>query len=466
MPKPLPGRYNLREFQIINNNKALNVLGSAIQEINFYESIFSPTVTGYVVITDVENFISSPNGEGFYILGNEIIAFEFELAKYYIQDENGKFSEGLPNIIRFIGRITEVRERNLINDRSQNYEIHFSSEELILDRNIPFSQSYSGMKISDILNNVLDKLSPLSGRYIEPTKYLYDIIIPYWSPLRAINWLTSRAIPERSDHNPPMLFFQSFYTYDVISTAEEVSDNKNLIDFQGEVSSKFYFCSLDWLTSFPPRKTLYNRPANTDDPGQSQDKIRKYMSFGNVLNYNIVQSCDTIQSTNSGLFTSKLVTHDIVLKQWRTPTFNYDASFSSFKHTEKRSPGKLFHGVTDILKKNFSDPTYSNSYLMMASTGTPESPNHLSEISSVRSSRFQSLNYFKIHAKIWGDGVLEVGDVIKFEIPSPEKDAEKGYYEKFYSGNYLITAMHHRFNGMEYTVDLELSKESLSEEAS
>ena len=62
--------------------------------------------------------------------------------------------------------------------------------------------------------------------------------------------------------------------------------------------------------------------------------------------------------------------------------------------------------------------------------------------------------------------MLEVGDVVEFKIPSPEKNAELGYYERFYSGNYLITATHHRFNGMEYTTDFELSKESLSEEAS
>ena len=466
MPKPLPGRYNLRTLQIINNNKTLDVLGSFIQEINFYESIYSPTVTGSLVLTDVENFISSPNGEGFYILGNEIIIFEFELAKYYIQDEDGKWSEGLPNLVRFVGRITEVKNRGLINDRSQNYELLFTSEELILDRNLPFSQSYSGMKISDMVNKVLDKLAPLSGRFIQPTKYLYDIIIPYWSPIRAINWLTSRAIPERSDHHPPMLFFQSFYTYDVISNAEEISDNKNLVDFTGEVSSKFYFCSLDWLTSFPPRKTLFNRPSNIDDPGTSQDAIEKYMSFNNVINYNIDTSFDTIQNTNVGMYTSRLISHDIKTKKWGYSDFTYDSSFPVYKHVEKRTPGKLFHGVTDILGNNFSDPKYVNSFLMMAGTGTPESPNHLTEISSGRASRLQSLNYFKIHAKVFGDGLLEVGDVIKFQIPSPEKDAERGYYEKFYSGNYLISAIHHRFNGIEYTLDLELCKESLSEEAS
>lgn len=467
MAKPLPGRFNYRTLTITNNNKTLDLLNppSMIQELNFWESIYSPVVTGSLVLTDVENFVSSPNGKGFYILGNEVIRIELELPKYYYLDGSGTWQVGKPNLLRFVGRVTEVKDRRLVNDRSQNYEIHFASEEIVLDKNLSFSQSYKDQKISGIVNNILDKLTPLSGRYIEPTLYTNDIIIPYWSPIRAINWLASRAIPENSSHHPPMLFFQSLYTYDVISTEEEVQDNKSIIDFKGEVSSKYYFCSLDWLCSYPPRKTLYNRPSNVIDPGESQAAREKYMSFNNVISYDIVTSSNTIDNTNFGMFVSRLVTHDIVKKKWVDLDFNYDLSFPIFQHVEKRTPGKHFHGVTDILKKNFTDPTYVNSYRMMSSTGRLESPNHLDEISSTRASRLKSLNIFKIHAKAFGDGLLEAGDVVRFEIPSPEKDAEKGYYEKFYSGNYLITAQHHRFNGIEYTVDMELSKESLSEEA-
>lgn len=464
MPKPLPGRYNLRSLQIFSENSSLDLMGNQ-QEINFYESIWSPTITGYIAVIDWENLISSPNGGDFFILGNEVIEIELELPKYYYQDENDNWVEGDPNLVRFLGRITEIRNRKLMNDRSQNYEIHFSSEELILDRNSPFSESFRSAKISDIVNKILDKLNPLSGKYIEPTKYLYDIIIPYWSPLRAINWLTSRAIPEKSDYSPPMLFFQDLYTYDVITTTEEVQNNTTLIDFKGEVSSKFNFCSLDYLLSFSPRKTLYNRPSNNDDPGTDQAAIEKYMSFNNVINYNVVSSFDTIDNLNTGLFTSRLVSHDITNKTWEYTDFNYDKTFKLFKHTEKKTPGKFYHGVPDINNKNFSDPSYVHSYYMMTPTGTFENKNHLSEISSKRSSRLKSLNYFKIHAKLFGDGILENGDIVKFEIPSAEKNAQLGYYEKFYSGNFIITAQHHRFIGQEYTVDVELSKESLSGEA-
>ena len=101
---------------------------------------------------------------------------------------------------------------------------------------------------------------------------------------------------------------------------------------------------------------------------------------------------------------------------------------------------------------------------MMSATGTPESPNHLTEISSKKASRLQSLNNFKLNIKCFGDGLLEAGDVVKFEMPSPEKAAESGAKDKFYSGNYLVTSIHHRFYTTEYTIDLECVKETLATE--
>ena len=101
----------------------------------------------------------------------------------------------------------------------------------------------------------------------------------------------------------------------------------------------------------------------------------------------------------------------------------------------------------------------------MTSIGTNESPNGLDKVSLSRMNRLQSLNNYKIRIVLPGDGILESGDIINFELPSPEPDGEKSF-DKYYSGNYLITAIRHTFSKNDYKITLECARDSLKQKVS
>jgi len=59
MPKPLPGRYNINKVTLRNDNTFVDINKGIIREMNFYESIYSPTITGFLVLTETVNLTSS-----------------------------------------------------------------------------------------------------------------------------------------------------------------------------------------------------------------------------------------------------------------------------------------------------------------------------------------------------------------------------------------------------------------------
>jgi hypothetical protein len=459
----LPGNFELKALALITDigEGYIDLIPRMWTQIHIFESILTPTITGYVSLTDHENIISGVNN-ALPIMGNELIYMEFKLPDYYVEDENGKMSEKpKENLIRFIGRVTDIKNKEIINDRSHNYEIHFSSEELILDRNIRISRSFKGKTISSIAKSVFDVFNSICKSEFEATAGTYDIIIPNWNPLKTLNWLASRGIP-LGYPAPPMLFFQTLYTDDVPNTEQEIVDNNSLVSFKGEVGSKYWFTSLDYLLSYSPRKTFFFIPSKQLIAPVTQEQKRNYMYFSNVLNYRVIHSFDTLEANTTGLYNSTLITHDITTKSWSRNTFNYDDTFDNLNHTEKETPGKFFSGTKDILNKTFT--SYKDSLYMMSSTGTPESPNNLSKISSFRNSRLSSLNNYKLELLVPGDGLVEAGDIINFKIPSPERGAEKGLYDVYYSGNYLVSAIRHIFSNKEYRIQMECVKESLKKD--
>lgn len=447
----LPGNYKIISLNLLSSiGRQIVDLMPLFNEIHIFESIFTSSVTGYVSLSDALNIISGANN-ALPIMGNEIIYMEIELPSYFYEKQDGTWTQPIDNIVNFIGRVTDIKNRSLdATERTQTYEIHFCSDELILDRNIKISKSYKNKTIWETVKNIFDELKPVCSVLYEKTLQTYSFVIPNWHPLKAINWLSNRAISEKYNTST-YLFFQTFY-----SDGESAPESSNLyLDYKEKFWQKYWFVSLDYLLSWDPRKTIFFVPSNQLKPNPNNPK--SYMSFSNALNYKITHSFDTLESNHFGLFNSKVILHDITKKQWKEINYSYDSEFSKYKHTNKDQTGKLFDGVINYDSNTFSE--YNDSLHMLFPSGSYENPNRLEKIASERMSRLQSLNFFKLQLLVPGDGLIESGDIINFKYPSPEEDGENKY-DRFYEGNYLVTAIRHKFS-TDYSMTLECSKESL-----
>lgn len=457
MGKLQAGNYILNNLTIFSENNFVDISG-IFTEINIFESIFSSTISGYIEVIDSNNIISGLNS--LPILGNEGILIELDVPIHKYVDpmnRNGLDNQKIidRNKIKYFGRIIDIRNRTLVNERSQIYEIHFMSEEAVLDRNIKISKSFKNKTTEEIIRNIYEDFKTIGTYEFEQTinsENFYNFVIPNWSPLYTIDWLASRSISKQYN-TPTFFFFQTLYN-DGPTEGERSSYTTSR--YTEETTSKFWFLSLDDMLAYDAKKKIFFRPGNLPEATDLQNNSE----FSNASNYEVVNSFNTIENNTTGLYNNTLLCHDITNKEWKKIVFNYDNSFDKFNHL---ADNKIYSGVKNISNKRFDDSSYRESRIMLTSLGTKENKNQLDKISSPRLSRLSSLNYYRIKLEVPGDATLESGDVIEFDLPSPESSGENKF-DKYYRGNFLITAIRHVINRSSYYMTLECSKESLEKE--
>jgi hypothetical protein len=454
MSRILPGSYSIKSLQIISEDTSKSIdIANVFTQIDIFESIFFPVITGFITVTDANNLISGQNS--LPIMGNELVYLELILPSFQRQFEDGRWGSVEDNEIVFVGRVTDIKNKVLVTGRSQNYEIHFVAQEGILDRNIHINQSYKDKTYLDIITNIFNQFGAIDSYEFEETIGTHQIIIPGWNPLKSINWLASRSVSAKYNTST-FFFFQTLYN-DGATPSDRTSYTKS--SFRNNVTSKYWFLSLDDMLAYPEKKKIFFRPANLNLTAENfSEDGPYYMVFSNAMNYEVINSFDTLINNENGLYNSQMITHDITKKEWKILNYNYIEEFPKYQHLENNL---LYTGNPDRFGKKFTD--YESARGVMTSTGRIESPNRLDKVSLSRLNRIQSLNNYKIRIVLPGDGLLESGDIIDFDLPSPEPDGERKF-DRYYAGKYLITSIRHSFSKIDYKITLECAKDSLKQD--
>ena len=445
------GNYSIKQLVIIGEKTYVN-LSAVFTEINIFESIYSASLTGWVTVNDALNLISGSNP--LPIMGNEAIVIEVSVGDHAAQQAITKKDKAVKPTIKniiFVGRVVDIKNRTMINERSQSYEIHFVSEEFVLDRNIRISKSFTDHNVDYIVEKVFSEFGLPDTYEFEKTVRNANVVIPNWTPLKTINWLASRAISE-TYNTPTFFFFQTLYNDGPTSGDRSSYTNSR---YYKETSNKFWFLSLDDMLAYPARKNIYFRPGNV-----GIDTAELDYQYANAYNYEVVNSFNTLTNNANGLYNSTLISHDITTKTWKKTVFNYDDKFDEFYHLEEF---KMFPGLTDSKNNRFNSKNYKESLIIYNPTGTLENPNFTENISSIRSHRLASLDLFRVRITLPGDCTLESGDVVYFDLPSPETGGENKM-DTYYRGNLLITHIRHTITKIQYSITLECCKETIAAE--
>jgi hypothetical protein len=447
------GNYDIRELYILNTETGNSLeLNQIFAEINLFESIYSSTITGWIKVNDANNIISGNSNKTLPILGNELIVIDINVPEHNETKVTQNSEKKKDKYFRFIGRIIDIKNRTILAERSQSFEIHFVSEELILDRNIRISKSFTNKTTTQIIKNIFDEFGSLDTYEFEKTVGITNVVIPNWTPLKAIKWLTYYRSYSSIYNSPTFFFFQTLYN-DGPTSQDRLG--YTISEFKNDTTSKYWFLSIDDMMAYEPRKKIFFRPGNLT----ISDKDIADYQYSNAINYNIVSTFNTITSNANGMYNNTLLTHNIVTKKWNNKVFNYNDYFDSENHLEEF---KLYPGNNDLNNRKFDSTDYKNSLLIYNTVGTPENPNFTEKISSRRTHRLATLDQYKIQIVTPGDCTLESGDIIYFDLPSLEPGGER-LFDKYYSGNLLITHIRHSIDRTQYTMTIECCKDTLKQ---
>ena len=310
------------------------------------------------------------------------------------------------------------------------------------------------------------------------------------TPFGAINFLSSRAL-------------------------SKINPDGSLFFFYETLTDGFRFESAETLMhDQEPRANYVYTPQNIgESPGNSL-----YIAE----NPEQVSTFDVLSNMTTGMYNSRLITHDIVRMKYSVLNFNYipqTKSFLSveydddamedipitetnpdagvgdplwpkhqthsfindkFKHLEMESelgnristdeldaaktPQKKFNPsvVKMFPTNNKHDIIFNQSAGGITREGGFGEPNiksnQVEKWMLQRPAQLQMLSNIRIRFTVAGDTTRHVGDVINFDMPSHVT----GDGDQFYRGKYLVTQVRHRFGEGVFKTEMELAKDSFN----
>jgi hypothetical protein len=431
-PVESPGNYYPQDFslQTINLRTASGQkfeLRKLMVELSYYEDIYTFAVSGYVTIKDAQGFI-----EGLQLSGNEFIEINFGKVK------------GAPSADDQVYSLYKIGNRLPGNNLNvETYTLYFCSEELLLSEQIKISKSYTGQKISGIVNNILtDQLKvPLNKiKVVEETTGVNDFVLPRMKPFEAISWLSTYARPQKTGgKGADMLFF--------------------------ETKEGYNYRSLQSMFSDPIYATYKYQQSNLDDKTQSfQEKAIS------VLNYEFAKTYDVLKDINSGTFANRLISIDPIARKAITTDFDvkqYAASSTQLNGNLPLATSKNRLGLTQNQASESVVKVATSNAFQTEATYIKQAPGSVAKNIAIenyvpnRTAQLSLANYTVVKMTIPGDPGITAGRTIDFSLLTIKPTTNTRELDKFYSGKYLVTAVRHIIQpeGIFQTV-LEIAKGS------
>lgn len=424
-------------------------LKNFVIQLQLYEDLFSNVLKGTIIINDALNLLSKAP-----LVGGEYLSVQFRTPGYDTIPED---------IIQKTFAICGISDRMLDNDRQQFYTLHFISIEGLKDNTTILSTSFKGSTDAIITKIYNDKL--LSPRWFKggsftkvqtsltvsgtPHSSHVRMVVPYWTPLKTINWVTARA-QGKDNKGPNFLFYETNKGFYCASVEDLISNQRNAGAVYGE-----YFYSHAQIRNNSDGNFTYRRP-NVD---------RQYQIVGQQRFPSYI---DILRMQDSGYLASTLYTHDITLKQFKEWGWDYSAQFDTFQHLESYSVSgnqiisqgngkRPFH--SQIVRDPSSYRTLrTKSFRLFDDIGDPKFENWALQ----RNSLLNELSNIRLELDVMGRTDIEAGQLIYYHYPnSTDKTLnDQAPFDPIMSGLFLITAIRHTFTPGRHSMRLEIVKDS------
>ena len=412
MPAVSPSKYNRIELQ--KKGKQPVELKGGVVSVDYYESLYSPSVTANVMYMDAggnleddKNKLTSVK-EALPITGLEDLFFN-------ITNETGE--------LKFLKKDAFKVSKDPVMTRESNKQavlLSVVSPQLKQNNDDPIFDKYKG-KISDTVKKILKEKLKISNDKldIEPTKNGYNFLGKGRGGLDLVLDLCKRSVPVKGD--------AGFFFY--------------------QTKSGFKFKSINELVSQKPEFTLvyFGGFKNDMTEDNNDNKIMMPPRFE--------KDQDVIKSLKGGVYRSRNIFFDPRTFCYQEVT--YDISKEGVKKTlggappfadDVKSFTKTFHHILDVGSLDSNPSTEIN--------------NDPREWQASSVMRYNLLHSQVVHVQIPCNLKLEAGNVVKMEIESTSSDKEEGAKDEQQSGNYLILNLCHHFTDRRSITSLTLVRDT------
>ena len=499
-------------------NKGYVDLKNAWSDLNIYEDIFASSLTGNVMLTDGMGLL-----ENVPIIGEETIHIHAKTSGIKREREvqttgpfKGSLSEGIINL-KF--RVYKISNLVKMNEGLWMYKLHFISEEAMINLKSKVAKSaldpatLEPRRISATVKKIYQqyfkrgrKPANVKKFFVEPTRNLTNIIIPNQTPFKAFNFLAGRAVSAgKHAVGSSFVFYETVKGFFFISMETLMAGGGTGYRSEiGEGDSK----EMEYTApEMPVRETYTVQPKKLHAKKDNLKNVAIEMTA--VDEYKFNSNFDVIKNLQEGMYSNRLLTHDLVRMKYDTLDFNYMHP----ENMEKKVTEDEKSGMTEVVdvktlgaeQKNFHD-TFThlgkgrlcseNQFAM----GAPESvisfyptnfghdvrfkddigaegvhggapgglnivPSRVEQWMQSRMVQSQQINNIKLSIRAPGLSTRTVGDLIEFKMPTQYLEDRDGItpaaHHTYLSGYYLITKLRHHFTTEKYEIEFEAIKDAL-----
>jgi len=375
----------------------LDLTTSVWHELNFYEDIYSPIVSGDITLTDTVGLI-----ESFPIIGEEILDVSFSTAGAALPPTAGPGTTSTPPaseapkqvMNRF--RVYKVDPPVQVTDNSRTIKLYFVTDNQFTNllskvrkiyptkenlQNTTQSVTDKPYTLADMARDIfydffIGKKKPLKQPatrkpfLVEPTRYKSEMVIPNWNPFKAISFLASKAVsanPETKGAN--FVFYQTLQGFRFVSIETLMLGGFRLFKEEEEdiVQAKYPHLIRNAILETATTDKSSHIPIFKDNPEIEANMKKfvasyKYMpanmgegkqsSYESVTSFRLVDSFDTMKNVALGMYANRVITHDLIQMKIDRRDFHYvtppstvsvieaDGSVTSQKNTEEGDPEK------------------------------------------------------------------------------------------------------------------------------
>jgi len=413
---------NLRFFidELILVTKLGNFdLSDKFEELNIFDTILNPCMSGNILITDALNLTSKFNFDG------------SDLLKISIKkDPNG------PITFKKTFKIYEKGKTLPLTTTSEQYTLSFVSEEYYFSKTKKLQKMYIGRTYSDIAQEIIVKDLNVPKKFIiENTLGILNYSGNNKTPFEFLTECATKAI-SADDQSPTYVFFE----------------NKN----------GFNFVSLSYIAKQNPIARINYAPKNfgTDDE----------ISFYGAMHLEVISQFDVIDNINSGYYGSSGVYVDYLNRRVITKNIGPISNNTKSKQLNKNpevspipeavNPNLrtwVVYGPTVIATQNNTWVKENN----------PTATNTLDDVMQYFGSRPAEMRKYtekRVKLVMPGNFNLICGSVVDLLVTSRAQNISSDSRDDSLSGKYIVLACRHIIKYDRHETILEISTDSNNKE--
>jgi hypothetical protein len=412
-------QFKVKQVSIMSKGGLIDI--SAIyDEINIFDSLFMPMMTGNILITDAVGLSKALSFDG-----SEVILIDIEKSSNFLS-----FTKSF--------RIYKQTDRKNVNQSTEKYILHFVADEFVFSLQQKVNQSYQST-YSDIVQKILSsylKLEDTDRGIIENSFGIRKVIIPNLSPIEAIEWCAKRSLDNKNA--PSFVFFSNIFGYNYVSLSSLLNKDSIL------------------KINFDP-KNLTNNDALSE--------------LSSARNYEVILQNDSIDKIRSGVNAGKFIGFDPLTRSFGEKNVNFDDHYSLTDHLN-RNPNR-----TEIFNKdNTTNLTSTDSRKVLSIFGTNRKNSEyikkydaesISKIENYESFLFQRKAIFKNlvakRIKIVMPGNFQLTSGFNVDVQTSgfnRKTKDSQNEEVSLNGKYLIVAARHTITNNKHETLIEIATDS------